>query len=195
VTVDPVTLVAILLVGALVAVTVALWLRGRRTARLKARFGPEYARIVQLVGAERKAAGRLHPRERRVDGYPLKPLPPELRQHFIAGWMRVQAQFVDDPRRAVTRADDLLGEVVAARGYPLSDFAQQAEDLSVDHAELVENYRAAHDIALRHARGEASTEELRMAMIHYRTLFDDLVHEPELHRERPITIEPAGTRR
>jgi hypothetical protein len=104
----------------------------------------------------------------------------------------VQAQFVDDPRYTVTRADDLLSEVMSARGYPLKDFEQLAEDLSVDHAEVVDNYRAAHDIAVRHARGEASTEEMRMAMIHYRALFDDLVNEPELHRERPIVIEPAS---
>src|SRR5262249_27592959 len=159
------------------------------------RFGPEYARIVEIVGDERKAISLLHEREQRVDSYPLKPLPAELRRHFITSWMRIQAQFVDDPHRAVTRADDLLGEVMAARGYPLKNVERQAEDLSVDHAEVVENYRAAHDIAVRHARGEASTEEMRMAMIHFRALFDDLVNEPELHRERPITIEPAGSRR
>lgn len=188
------SIIAILLVAALIAIGVAFWVRNRRSKRLKSRFGPEYARLVEDVGDERKAEGLLHRRERRVDSYSLKPLPAGLRDHFVTSWTRVQAQFVDDPRYAVTRADELLSEVMSARGYPLKDFEQQVEDLSVDHAEVVENYRTAHDIAMRHARGEASTEDMRRAMIHYRALFDDLVTEPELHRERPIAIEQASRR-
>ncbi|MFP5396672.1 MAG: hypothetical protein ACLGHF_11015 [Alphaproteobacteria bacterium] len=109
-----------------------------------------------------------------------------MRDHFIATWRDVQAQFVDDPNYAVTRADDLLGEVMRARGYPMADFQERADDLSVDHPEVVENYRRGHEIAVRHSRGEASTEDLRRAMIHYRTLFDDLVHEPELSPDATV---------
>jgi hypothetical protein len=101
---------------------------------------------------------------------------------LIETWQKVQAQFVDDPRYAVTCADDLLGEVMAARGYPLKDFEQPAADLSVDHPEVVQNYRNGHEIAVRHARGEAGTEEMRVAMVPYRALFQDLVDEPELNR-------------
>lgn len=167
-------ILAILLVGA-VAV---LWMRSRRTSALKSRFGPEYKRTVEEVGSEKKAETLLAEREKRVSKYTIKPLPPEMREHFFDTWTRVQAQFVDDPSYAITRADDLLGEVMGARGYPVKDFDQRAADLSVDHPHVVQNYRAAHDIAVRHAEGQASTEDLRKAMIHYRDLFEELTHEP-----------------
>ena len=98
--------------------------------------------------------------------------------------MEGTTQFVEYPHYAVTRADDLLDEVIRAHGYPVADFVDRADDLSVDHPEVIENYRHGHDIAMRHAHAEANTEDLRRAMIHYRTLFDDLVHEPELHSGR-----------
>lgn len=163
-----------------------LWNRNRQSAELKSRFGPEYERTLQTVGDERKAETVLAERQKRVASYTIKPLPADMRAHFVETWRQVQAKFVDDPKYAVTRADDLLGEVMQARGYPMSDFDQRAEDLSVDHAEVVQNYRKGHDIALRHSRGEASTEDLRAAMIHYRALFDNLVSEPEA-TGRPVT--------
>jgi hypothetical protein len=165
----------------LAVVALWLWLRQRRSATLKSHFGPEYARTVHEVGNERKAESILAEREKRVSTYSLKPLRAEMRQHFLEVWHNVQGQFVDDPKYAVTRADDLLGEVMLARGYPMSDFDQRAEDLSVDHPQVIQHYRTAHEIALRHSRGEASTEDLRTAMIHYRALFDDLVNESEDH--------------
>jgi hypothetical protein len=174
----------ILLVG-----IVLLWWRGRRSAQLKSRFGPEYDRTVHEVGGERKAETVLAEREKRVSHYTIKPLAPEMRDHFTETWKRVQAQFVDDPHYAVTRADDLLGEVMLARGYPVHDFDQASEDLSVDHPEVVQNYRKGHEIALRHSRGEASTEDMRTAMIHYRSLFDDLVNEPD-PRDRAARAAP-----
>jgi hypothetical protein len=100
----------------------------------------------------------------------------------VESWGRVQARFVDGPGSAVTDADQLLGDVMSTRGYPVSDFEQRAADLSVDHPLVLENYRAAHEGALRHTRGQANTEELRQAMIHYRTLFEELVSEPEAAR-------------
>lgn len=176
---SPTEIVLGLLVLVLLAVAVMLWNRSRRSAALKSRFGPEYERTLHQVGDAGKAEAALAARAKRVASYTIKPLPAEMRNHFVETWRNVQAQFVDDPKYAVTRADDLLGEVMSARGYPTKDFDQRSEDLSVDHPEVIQNYRAAHDIALRHSRGEASTEDLRTAMIHYRALFDDLVNEPE----------------
>lgn len=168
-----------LAVVVLALVALLLWARGRRTEQLKSRFGPEYERTVHEVGDERKAETVLAKREKRVATYTIKPLPAEMREHFIQTWRTVQSQFVDDPKYAVTRADDLLGEVMLARGYPVHDFDQRAEDLSVDHPKVVQNYRSAHNIAVSHSRGEATTEDLRTAMIHYKALFDDLVSEPD----------------
>lgn len=177
-------IVLILILALIVLGGLWLWMRRRQSDALKDRFGPEYDRTVERVGDERKAEAVLADREKRVSAYTIKPLAPDMRNHFIESWRLVQAQFVDNPDYAVTRADDLLSEVMRARGYPMADFDHRAEDLSVDHPEVVENYRRGHDIALRHAHGEANTEDLRRAMIHYRTLFDDLVHEPELDAAR-----------
>jgi Mg-chelatase subunit ChlI len=174
----PTELVLGLLVLVLAAVAVWLWLSNRRTTELKSRFGPEYEHAVHEVGDERKAANILAEREKRVASYEIKPLPPEARDAFVERWRKVQAEFVDNPNSSITHADELLGEVMSMRGYPVEDFKHRAEDLSVDHADVVQNYRTAHDIAERHGRGEASTEDLRNAMIHYRSLFDDLINEP-----------------
>jgi len=185
----PTEIILGLLVLLLVAAVIVLWMRSRRSAALKSRFGPEYARTVREVGSESKAETVLAQREKRVSKYTIKPLPAEMRDHFLDTWTKVQAQFVDDPSYAVTRADDLLGEVMAARGYPVKDFDARAEDLSVDHPHVVQNYRSAHDIALRHARGEASTEDLRKAMIHYRDLFEELTHDPAADVRQPKAEE------
>jgi hypothetical protein len=175
----------------LVAVGIVLWSHKRKREQIRSRFGSEYTRTVANVGDERKAEAVLAEREKRVSAYTIKPLLPAMRDHFVDTWRDVQARFVDDPKYAVTRADDLLGEVMSARGYPVKDdFNRRAEDLSVDHSEVVQNYRSGHDIAMRHSRGEASTEDLRTAMIHYRALFDDLVNEPEsTHPRHPVTSE------
>jgi hypothetical protein len=109
----------------------------------------------------------------------IRQLAPNDRELYIASWRKVQAQFVDDPKSSVTQADQLLGDVMSARGYSVSDFEQRSADISVDHPIVVENYRAGHEIAVR-TRGQANTEDLRQAMIHYRTLFDELVREPEM---------------
>ena len=176
---DPIILsLALVLVLVAIGATV-LFLRRRRTDALQSRFGPEYKRAVEQTGDRHKAEAQLHDLEKRVEALSIRPLAREDRERFVEAWRQVQANFVDEPKVAVMRADDLLGEVMGARGYPVSDFEQRSADLSVDHPTVVQNYRAAHDIALRHGRGEASTEDLRQAMIHYRMLFDDLVNEPE----------------
>ena len=171
-------LFGIVVLLALIGVAV-LFMRKRRSAGLKERFGAEYDTLAKRTGDEAKAEALLAAREKRVAQFSFTPLTSHEREKFVGAWRSIQAQFVDDPQAAVGHADKLLGAVMEARGYPVADFDQRAADLSVDHAEVVEHYRTAHDIALRHERGEAGTEDLRQAMIHYRALFDDLVNEPE----------------
>ena len=139
------------------------------------RFGPEYDRAVRQHGSERKAEAKLADRETRVDLLKIRDLDVAERERYLAQWQAVQSRFVDYPKGAVTEADELVCSLMKTRGYPVTDFDQRAADISVDHPLVVENYRSAHDIALRLGRGEASTEDLRTAMIHYRSLFDELV--------------------
>lgn len=178
VTLTPLEIGLGLLVLVLLAGIVALAVQNRRRATLRAKFGSEYARTVEEVGSSRKAEAELAEREKRVAAFSIRPLSPQQVDMFTDSWMRIQTQFVDDPQGAVSRADVLLTEVMEVRGYPIVDFERRSADLSVDHPEVVQNYRSAHDIAIRHARGEADTEDLRQAMIHYRALFEELVHEP-----------------
>ena len=166
-----------LLVLALLAGVIMLIVQDRHRANLRAQFGPEYSRTVEQVGSSRKAEAELQERQKRVSSFSLRPLSPQQADMFSDNWMRIQTQFVDDPQGAVSRADVLLTEIMEVRGYPIVDFERRSADLSVDHPHVVQNYRAAHDIAIRHARGEADTEDLRQAMIHYRALFEELVHE------------------
>jgi hypothetical protein len=168
---------AIVLVVILVAGLAALvYFRKRRTGRLRSHFGgDEYARAVKKGGNWRHAEADLDQRATRVESFHVQPLAPADRARFEDSWTKVQARFVDSPAGAVAEADQLLGDVMSARGYPVSDFEQRAADISVDHPVLVSNYRTAHEIALRQAKGQSSTEDLRQAMIHYRTLFEELV--------------------
>jgi hypothetical protein len=182
------TQIAIVIAVAVVVVAgIAIWLftRKRRTKRLRTQFGSaEYTRTVKEGGSRRKAEARLDKRRDRVESLHIQPLGPGDRARFVESWRRVQARFVDGPGGAVTEADQLLGDVMSTRGYPVSDFEQRAADISVDYPLVLENYRSAHEIAIRQTRGQASTEELRQAMIHYRTLFDELVGEPEMARAK-----------
>lgn len=171
------TLLIILIALLVVIGAAAFFIQARRTRQLQTRFGPEYQRAVREAGGRSKAEALLHDREKRVSKYDIRPLAPSDRTRFTESWHRVQAQFVDDPEGAIIAADALLGDVMTVRGYPIADFEQQAADLSVDHPVVVQNYRSAHAIAQRHGRGEASTEDLRQAMIHYRSLFEELSHE------------------
>jgi hypothetical protein len=170
---------------ALVAIVVAgiatlLFLRKRRTERLRSKFGgAEYARAVKEGGTRRHAEAGLDKRTERVESLHVQPLAPGDRARFEDSWRRIQTRFVDGPAGAVAEADQLLRDVMSTRGYPVSDFEQRAADISVDHPLVLENYRTAHEIALRQTKGQASTEALRQAMIHYRTLFEELVSEPK----------------
>jgi len=170
-----------IVVGVIVA-AIAAWLspRKRRTEKLRTQFGgTEYDRSVKEDGSRRHAEAGLKERNERVEGLTLRTLAPGDRARFVKAWERIQARFVDGPGGAVTEADQLLGDVMSARGYPTSDFEQRAADLSVDHPLVLKNYRTAHEIAVRQALGLANTEDLRQA-IHYRTLFEELVGQPEL---------------
>jgi len=172
---DPKTVALIAIVAIVVVLAVVLIvIRRKRTEALQRRFGPEYDRIAREHGTQR-ADHILAERERRVENLPLRRLLADEREHFISQWRLIQAHFVDDPAGAVTDADLLVGRLMEARGYPPGDFEQRAADISVDYPRVVHNYRAAHEIALRHRRGEATTEDLRNSMIYYRSLFDDLL--------------------
>jgi hypothetical protein len=180
-------IVIVIAVTVMVVAGIAIWLsiRKHRTERLRSRFGgAEYDRTLQEGGSRRHAEAGLDKRTNRVESLHVRSLGPDDRARFVESWRRVQARFVDGPGGAVTEADQLLGDVMSTRGYPVSDFEQRAADISVDHPLVLENYRSAHEIAVRQTRGQASTEDLRQAMIHYRTLFEELVAEPEVARAK-----------
>jgi len=172
--------VAVLLVA---GIAIVFSFRKRKTERLRTQFGgAEYNRAVKEGGSRQRAEAVLDKRADRVESFHIQPLGPGDRTRFVESWRRVQARFVDGPGGALTEADQLLRDVMSTRGYPVSDFEQRAADISVDHPLVLEHYRSAHEIAVRQNQGQASTEELRQAMIHYRALFEKLVDEPELAR-------------
>jgi len=167
-------------VGALVAFLGYRYYRDKRTRQIRDHFGPEYARLAKEKGAF-AAEQELARREQRFAKFHIKPLSAELRARFESRWQDVQKEFVDDPQGSLVAADKLLGEVMAAGGYPVRDFDQRAADLSVEHPVVVQHYHAAHRIALRHQDGQTTTEDLRQAMIHYHALFDELVADRSDH--------------
>jgi hypothetical protein len=177
---DP-TLIA-LAVAAVLVVAVLAWLYARKrrttTTELRQRFGPEYEQAVREHGSERKAEAQLADREKRIDKLKIRDLDPAERERFSGQWRALQSRFVDDPTGAVRDADALVSSLMQIRGYPVAEFKQRAADISVDHPRVVANYRSAHEIAERLEKGQANTEESRTAMIHYRSLFEDLVQAP-----------------
>ena len=170
----------------LVAIAAVAWTYSARARRerLRQKFGPEYDRAVETHGTTAKAEAALQERAKRVSRFKLHPLTADQAQAFSREWRRVQSRFVDNPDDAVREADQLVTQVMTARGYPLEDFDTRADDLSVDHARVVENYRTARALALRRQRGEAGTEELRQAVVNYRVLFEDLLVDVEDHGHR-----------
>ena len=149
---------------------------GRRRSRsLKDRFGREYDRTVDKAGSRREAEQELRQRERRHEALELRPLSQGARERFLQQWQATQGRFVDDPTGAVSEADELVQRVMRDRGYPVDDFDQRAADISVEHPDLVEKYRTADGIARASERGEASTEDLRHSVRHYRALFVELL--------------------
>ncbi len=170
---------AVIIAAAVVVLLLVLWqgLKARRTRELQDRFGPEYDRTLEGAESKRNAEADLAARAERRDSLEIKPLAPAARERYLVAWDRVQVRFVDDPDGAVNDADRLIQSVMSDRGYPVDDFDQRAADISVDHPEVVENYREGHRFARASALGDGSTEELRQAMQHYRALFDELLGE------------------
>lgn len=172
------TLVVIGVIVVVVVAAVAVWLvvaRLRRRQQLRDRFGPEYDKAVD-DGENRRAAEReLGEREKRHEQFDITPLSPTARDDYARQWAVIQAKFVDHPDIAMAEADRLVVVVMGERGYPTEDYQQQVADLSVEHASTLEHYRSAHDIKSRHDQDQVSTEELRQAMVHYRSLFEDLL--------------------
>ena len=175
----------VIVVIAVIAVLAIAWLvlQKWRSARLRRRFGPEYDRVVRQEGDPHKADRVLEFRQKRREKFKIRSLTSTDRSSFAARWNEVQSRFVDDPRGAVTEGESLVTDVMQARGYPIGEFEQRAADLSVDYPVIVENYRAAHAIAMRHSAGQASTEDLRQAMVHYRALFQELLDERQAERK------------
>jgi hypothetical protein len=177
----PLLMVSIgMVVIALIAVSILM--QKRRTTTLRSRFGPEYEHAIQEYGGRSSAERALERRAERAELYHVRSLNREEQQQFSEAWRLTQARFVDDPPLAIREADHLVCEVMRTKGYPVADFDRRAEDLSVDHAPVVRNYRAAHEIAVAEPEGGATTEDLRQAMVYYRELVDELLEtQPSRH--------------
>jgi hypothetical protein len=185
-------LVTILVVIVLLALLAFFAGRQRRSRKLQETFGPEYDRTVEQAGDRRAAEAELQERAERRQGFDIVPLEPEARARYLEAWRNTQAQFVDEPAEATREADRLITSVMRDRGYPVDDFEQRAADISVDHPQVVDDYRAAHAIADANDRSEASTEELRQALVHYRSLFEELLEDRQ--PDRSTTEEPLEDR-
>jgi hypothetical protein len=171
-------LIVIVLVIVIAVAALVVW-RKRRSDQLKQRFGPEYDRAVLQHGDARHAESVLADRTKRVEKFPIRPLSPEDGNRYREKWEAIQRRFVDDPSVAVIQADKLVTEVMTTRGYPMSDFDQRTADISVNYPDVVQNYRSARDIVVRHDRGQSTTEDLRQAMVYFRSLFDELLDSPK----------------
>jgi FtsZ-interacting cell division protein ZipA len=167
--------VLIIIVVLVVVAAIVVGLQASRRKKLQQTFGPEYDRVVADTGSRADAEKELRERERRHADLELKPLSDESRARYSAAWEEVQIQFVDSPDQAVATADNLVTRLIAERGYPTGDYDDQLANLSVDHARTLNHYRDAHEISKRSQSGEASTEDLRQALVHYRALFADLL--------------------
>jgi len=177
------TIAIVVAIVIVVVAAIVIWsvMRQREKSKeLRTRFGPEYEHAVQEYGGEREAEKALETRTERVQQLNIRELSSDERAHYARAWEDVQRQFVDDPERALNRADELVLEAMQKRGYPMGEFDQRAADISVDHPQVVEHYRVAHQIAGRAQRGEAPTEELRQAMVHYRALFQELAESSQV---------------
>jgi hypothetical protein len=166
---------SVVVVVVVIVVAAVLANRRRRTERLKRHYGGEYERLVSRTGGQQAAEEELIARERKREKLEIVPLQPAARSDFTARWQQVQTRFVDDPATAVGVADRLVTEVMRERGYPVDDFDRRAADISVDHPQIAENYRAAHGIHLSQQRGDVNTEQQRKAFVHYRALFERLL--------------------
>jgi hypothetical protein len=182
-------LIAAVVVIAIVAIAVWLWNRQQQSKHLVQRFGPEYDRTVTEHGDRAKAEAELRAREKRVEKLNIVPLAPREAEQFGRQWRELQARFVDNPKGVLLDADRLVRDLMLRRGYPMGDFERRAADISVDHPAVVDHYRTAHAIADRDHRGEANTEDMRQAVVHYRALFDELLEVGDIAPEREEHME------
>ena len=194
------TLLLVVVIVVLLAVVGWLLYDRRGTTKLRSTFGPEYERTVKDAGDRRAAEDELRKRQERVQALEIRPLGGTDRQRYATEWRQVQALFVDEPKVAIDDADDLIGRVMEARGYPVADFEQRVADVSVGHGAVVDHYRAAHAIAERRDDVATDTEALRQAMVHYRALFEDLLGPSDGKTARPAgpaksSDKPELTRR
>jgi hypothetical protein len=173
--------VIVVIMGAIMAPTFA---RRRRSQKFQNKYGPEYERTVQTAGNDKKAQAELKDRQKHIDTLNIRPLSVAERERYQAEWTTIQAKFVDQPGQATVEADHLIMEVMKMRAYPVSDFDQRAADISVNYPTLVSNYRAAREIAIKNEKHSANTEELRQALIYYRSLFDELLKEEAVVPEK-----------
>jgi hypothetical protein len=181
-------------IAVIASLALTAWLffqKKKQSARLQERFGPEYDRTVGELGGRTEAESELKAREKRVEHLTIAPLAPAEAARFTQAWTALQSRFVDNPKGVVIQADQLVRELMLKRGYPMGDFERRAADISVDHPAVVEHYRAAQAIAVRDERGEADTEELRKAVVHYRVLFDDMLEVREAKPEVPLAKQAA----
>ncbi len=183
-----ISIIVVLAIGVLLVGAVLGWVfaRRQRTKHLRQQFGPEYDRVVHEAGDRDEAEAELEARQERIKSLDIQPLSPDERDHYVEAWQSIQVRFVDQPVEAVEEANQLVTEVMQTRGYPMADFDQRLADLSVEHAEVIKNYRAARAIAQKNKQGEASTEELRQAMVHYRVLFAELVGAPDIQKKEAV---------
>jgi LPXTG-motif cell wall-anchored protein len=173
-------------VAVIALLALAAWFfyrKKKQSERLQQRFGPEYGRTVGELGGRTKAESELKAREERVEHLTITPLAPAEAARFSQAWNALQGRFIDNPKGVVVQADQLVRELMLKRGYPMVDFERRAADISVDHPSVVEHYRAAQAIAARDERGEADTEELRKAVVHYRVLFDEMLEVRDAKQE------------
>ena len=191
-----IVIIAFFATAIIVAIAMGIWLftKNRRTKELRSKFGPEYNRMARSEGDAARAEHLLQERQKRVKKLDITPLTDRQRHDFADKWEHAQARFVDDPAAAVADADVLVKEVMNIRGYPVADFEQRVADVSVDHPAVVQNYRLAHGIAVRHEREDVGIEKLREAMIHYRALFADLLHDGGLQPVRQVMPEEKARR-
>jgi hypothetical protein len=176
---NPTALITVAIIGAILGAVAANIFQRYRSLRLSRRFGPEYSRTIAETGSQWKAEAALELRAKRVRQFHVRSLGPSERKHFLDHWRELEGRFIDNPDETLVGADRLISRVLSAEGYPVLDFEQQAADVSVDHAAVVESYREGHRIAVKRAQGGANTEDLRVAMLQYRTFFEDLVGLPE----------------
>lgn len=183
--------IVLIVVVLLVLAAIVVGVQAARRRRLRQTFGPEYDRVVADTGNRTEAEKELLERTKRHAQLELKPLSAESRARYSAAWEEVQIRFVDDPQEAVTTADELVTRLIAERGYPTGDYDERLADLSVEHAATLEHYRSAHDISTRSRDGQAETEDLRQALVHYRALFADLLGENPVAHTTPTADTPT----